>query len=118
MATHILVVDGHRSVRETLQVILEDEGYRVTTAANGQQALDRIAGEHPDVVLADLQTPGMTGRELRDRLRELAHGIPVVFMTTRCAARAGAEGERAEGCLEKPFAADELLTTLARAALG
>ena len=113
MTMHILIVDDHHSVRESLQVILEDEGYRVTTAANGRQALDQVAAACPDVVLTDLNMPVMDGRELCRRLRDIAPGVPVVLMSVL--GRAGREAEDdVQGFLDKPFAADELLATLGR----
>ena len=114
MMLHILIVDDHRSVRESLQVILEDEGYRVTTAANGRQALAQVAAACPDVVLTDLQMPVMDGRELRRRLRDIAPAVPVVFMSAGGRTQGKAEDHDAHGFLDKPFAADELLSTLGR----
>ena len=67
----LLVVDDEKHQRESLQMILEDEGYRVTAAADDRQALSLAAETHPEVVLTDLKMPGMSGMEL---VRALADG--------------------------------------------
>ncbi len=118
MIQHILVVDDHRSVRDSLQIVLEDEGYQVTTAADGRQALDRVKSGRPDVVLTDLQMPVMDGRELCRRLRALIPDLPVIFMTAGGRAQREADEHDAQGFLDKPFAADELLATLDRLILA
>src|SRR5690606_16492213 len=66
----MLVVEADVDVRETLEDILESEGYTVTTAANGQEALERLSGAAlPCVVLLDLMMPVMNGREFLAALR-------------------------------------------------
>lgn len=107
--TDILVVDDEDTIRSMLRLVLESEGFRVATAANGKQALDRIAQERPGVVLLDLQMPVMNGWELQDRLREEQPQVPVVFMTAGMRAKVEAERHHAAGYLAKPFDVDELI---------
>ncbi|MFQ5894336.1 MAG: response regulator, partial [Nitrospinota bacterium] len=58
---HILVVDDEQSILESLQDILADEGYRVTTVSDGEQAIDLLEAEPPDLVLLDVWLPGKDG---------------------------------------------------------
>ena len=110
MTRHILIVDDHRGVRAALRLVLEGAGYRVTTVANGQQALGSIAAERPDVVLTDVQMPVLSGTELRARLLALDPTLPVILMCEE-AALAAAHG--ADASLVKPFEPEALLAALA-----
>ena len=62
-AASILIVDDETEIRESLQTLLELEGYRVDTAENGEDGLARIAGQPFDLVLLDLALPGRNGME-------------------------------------------------------
>lgn len=112
MAVHILVVDDHQSVRECVRLVLQDAGYEVDAAANGEEAMARVAATRPDLVLTDIEMPVMDGRELACRLRSAAPGIPVIFMSA-ASARAEAEVQGAADYLEKPFTIEQLLATIA-----
>jgi CheY-like chemotaxis protein len=111
---HVLVVDDHRELRETLALILRDEGYHVTTAGNGRQALALIEEQRPDLILTDLEMPLLDGEGLLQRLRDDAPGQAVVVMSGRGAALRAARTLAADAYLEKPFDVEMLLTTLAR----
>jgi CheY-like chemotaxis protein len=113
-AAYVLIVDDDADIRMVVTAALEDEGYRVGTAANGQQALDRVAEQHPDLVLLDLTMPVMNGWECHSRLRELAPDVPVVFMTAAFRAKVEAESHGAAGHLSKPFEIDDLVATVER----
>ncbi|GGS31334.1 hybrid sensor histidine kinase/response regulator [Deinococcus knuensis] len=85
-AAHILLVDDSLSVRRHVGRSLERFGFQVTTASDGQEALERLlAGERADLLLSDLEMPRMNGFELLRAVRSSpAHtGLPVVIMTTR-----------------------------------
>ena len=114
MTLHILVVDDHRELRETLALILQDEGYHVTTAGNGRQALAILEENRPDLVLTDLEMPLLDGEGLLQQVRERAPGQAVVVMSGRGAALRAARTVAADAYLEKPFDVETLLTTLAR----
>ena len=89
MTANILVVDDDADLRQTLQLLLDDSGYRVTAAASGQAALDQLlAGARPDLILLDLMMPEMNGWQFLERARADASlaAIPVVIMTARKAA--------------------------------
>ncbi len=116
ISPHILVVDDVPAICSLVATILRDEGYQVTTAQNGQEALESIAVHAPDLVLLDLQMPVMTGWELQQRLREQGCGMPVVFMTAGPQARVEAERHHAQGYVAKPFDPDVLVGTVRRLA--
>jgi putative two-component system response regulator len=79
----ILIVDDEYAGRETLQSILEGEGYRLEMAENGPQALEKAKQILPDVILLDIMMPGMTGFEVCQRIRsdpQIAE-IPIIVLT-------------------------------------
>lgn len=82
-AETILVVDDSEALRELIEVILGMAGYRVFTAGNGPDAL-RLARRLPriDLLLSDLEMPGMRGDELATRLARLYRSIPVLFVSS------------------------------------
>jgi DNA-binding response OmpR family regulator len=78
----VLVVDDERNVTQLARMYLTADGFHVETAANGEQALDRIQATHPDIVVLDLMMPGMDGWEVCRRLRSTAD-TPVIMLTAR-----------------------------------
>ena len=112
MTRHILVVDDHRAVRDVLRLVLEDAGYRVTTAADARQALEQVTAVPPDVVITDLQMPVMSGTELRRHLLARTPALPVVLMSEDPATATLAAEHGASGYLVKPFEPDALLAIL------
>ena len=108
----ILVVDDEPDILSVLVYHLSREGYRVTTAVNGQGALTAAATEQPDLIILDLMLPGMDGYEVLQRLRgtESTSSMPVILLTAR-----REEDERVKGFevgaddyITKPFSAREL----------
>lgn len=83
-AEQVLVVDDHAMNLELVEALLEPEGYRVRTAASAGEALGLIAGGYrPDLILMDIQMPGMDGLELTRRLRsDLSLGRPTIIALT------------------------------------
>lgn len=112
----ILVVEDDGAVRETLQELLEEEGYRVSPAANGREALERLrAGERaPCLILLDLQMPVMDGWQFRKEMRSDAAlaGIPVVVISADAGLERKVEGMAAAAVLPKPVSLDRLLDTV------
>jgi DNA-binding response OmpR family regulator len=110
----VLVVDDEDSITLTLCAVLEDEGYRCHTASNGREGLEVLARERPELVLVDVMMPLMDGREMVRQLRQdrSFDGVRVVVMS---AARDALKGESIgqDGCLEKPFALEDLLQLVA-----
>jgi two-component system response regulator MprA len=80
----VLVVDDVRAVRDSLRRALELEGYDVELAADGEEALERLAqnGE-PDAVVLDILMPRIDGLEVCRRLRREGHRLPVLMLTAR-----------------------------------
>jgi CheY-like chemotaxis protein len=109
----ILVVDDDSDLRETLQMLLEQHGFLVTTAPNGRAALDcLLAGPRPDLVLLDLMMPDMNGWQFFEAVRAEANlaSIPIVIMTAH-----RAKGDLPfENVLYKPFDGTTLLAAIAR----
>ena len=68
---HILVVDDEPAIQSTLRAVLEDEGYRVTTAGGGEAAVRAISDEAPDLVFLDIWMPGMDGLETLAALKRV-----------------------------------------------
>ncbi|MBR1369649.1 hypothetical protein RJ53_09245 [Methanocalculus chunghsingensis] len=77
---HILIVEDSTTQTEYLRRIIEGDGYRVTTAADGESALGLIRDDPPDLVLSDIVMPGMDGYELCRRIKEM-NTIPVFLVT-------------------------------------
>ena len=115
---HVLVVDDAISVRQTLQQLLHDAGYDVTTARDGFDALDALIRRKADVVLTDLEMPNLNGLELTRRLREsrLWKDLPVVMITSRATHKhlGSAEAAGVDVFLTKPYADEELLAEVRR----
>jgi putative two-component system response regulator len=83
MSSTILIVDDEYSGRETLQSVLEGEGYNLVMAENGPQAIAKAKSILPDVILLDVMMPGMTGFEVCERIRndpQVAE-IPIILLT-------------------------------------
>jgi len=114
----VLVVDDSLTVRRVTQRVLQREGYRVATAKDGLEALERLAEERPVVLLSDIEMPRMDGFDLLRNVRadERLADLPVVMITSRIAAkhRDHALQLGADHYLGKPFAEEELLALVAR----
>ena len=111
---HVLVVEDDRAVRESLRRSLEFNGYRVSTASDGAEALAGISGINPDAVVMDVMMPRLDGLETTRALRKVGNSVPILVLTAR-----DAVGDRVEGLdagaddyLTKPFALEELLARL------
>ena len=112
----VLVVDDDADIRSTLEEILVEEGYRVASAANGREALERLRVVRPRLILLDLSMPVMSGFEFREAQRadaELAK-IPTVVMTAYDRMLEKTSGMQLADCLAKPVRLDELLKVVAR----
>ena len=81
MKPRILVVDDEVSIRESLRGILQDEGYLVSAAATGEQALDEVAKDPPDLVLLDIWLPGMDGLVVLEEIKKIYASLPVIIIS-------------------------------------
>ncbi len=114
--TEVLIVDDDRSIREAMGELLADEGYNVSQAANGQEAIEylRERPTRPCLILLDLNMPVMTGWEFRRIQKQdpqLA-AIPVVVFSADRSVSHGATALEAVAYLEKPLDIDRLLDTV------
>jgi len=114
---HVLVVDDEKHQRESLQMILEDEGYRVTVAADGREALSRAAEARPEVVLTDLKMPGLSGMDVVKSLHEGPLPPKIILVTAHGSVERAREAHKlgAFDYMSKPVVADELLFRVERA---
>lgn len=110
----VLVVDDSITVRRVTQRLLQREGYRVSLAADGLQALERLAEELPAVVLSDIEMPRMDGFDLARNIRGDARlkELPIVMITSRIAEkhREHAKELGVNHYLGKPYSEEELLS--------
>jgi chemosensory pili system protein ChpA (sensor histidine kinase/response regulator) len=110
----ILVVDDSITVRRVTQRLLQREGYRVAMAADGLQALERLAEEKPTVVLSDIEMPRMDGFDLARNIRGDARlkDLPIIMITSRIAEkhREHAIELGVDNYLGKPYSEEELLS--------
>ncbi len=113
----ILVVDDEAKMRRVLQMILQKEGYEITTAKDGREALQKVERENFDLVLTDMKMPGLSGIDLLKKIRESDEEIPVIMITAygtvETAVKAMKEG--AHDYLLKPFEKDEMKIIVANA---
>jgi len=110
----ILVIDDEPMVREAVGRVLANEGYAVTFAYDGNDALAKLAADPPDAILLDLMMPGMNGRQFLSALRtDLNLDLPVVVMTAVHGLGQRAISLGATDVVEKPFDVDELLNKMA-----
>ena len=113
----ILVVDDEPNYLIVLSELLRDEGFEVFTAPSGNEAVDIVREVDLDLVLSDMQMPGMDGMQLLQEVKDINNELPVIIIT------AYAEIEKAVSCMQggafsylaKPFSNDELLVNINKA---
>ena len=111
--TNILVVDDDRKITDMLRRTLIYEGYRVATAADGEEALTKAQSERPDLIILDWLMPKLNGLEAARLLRETTD-TPILMLTARDAVEHRVAGldSGADDYLVKPFAPEELLARI------
>lgn len=80
---HILVVDDDKHTRKLLRAVLENAHYTVTTATNGEEALEALDKEHIDLVVLDIMMPKMDGYEFTRFVRETDNALPILMVTAK-----------------------------------
>ena len=111
----LLLVEDEDALRSTLRLNFELEGYDVTTAVTGPDALQRLRGARYDVVVMDVMLPGMAGFTVVETIRLEGNATPVLFLTARAGAPDRIRGLKAgEDHLAKPFELEELLLRVAK----
>ena len=116
----ILVVDDEQLVRDTLGLLLKQEGYRVVVAECGHTAVSAIEAFTFDVVIVDIVMPGMDGIETIGILRQDAPDVSIIAMSGYAAGSGLAENDffraaverGATCCLRKPFTRDQLIDAI------
>ena len=105
MADKILVVDDEREMRDLLQTSLSAEGYEIVVASNGDEAVGLAKTGNPQVILLDIEMPGIDGIETCKRLEadEKTRLIPIIMMTSRGDRDIEAYLEGATDVVNKPF---------------
>jgi two-component system, OmpR family, KDP operon response regulator KdpE len=113
----ILVVDDEPQIRRVLRMTLSSNGYDVIEANNGQEAVEMVVRESPDLILLDVNMPGMTGLEACRKIR-ISFDIPIIMVTVRSSEQDKilALDSGADDYVVKPFTIGELLARI-RAAL-
>jgi DNA-binding response OmpR family regulator len=108
--TCVLVVDDEGDIRGLLQELLHRAGHDVVEAPDGNEALKRFYANQPDLVILDVQMPGLDGWGVLDRIRELSD-VPVIMLTARAEELDKVRGLRAgaDDYVTKPFGRQELL---------
>jgi len=116
MTKRILVVEDHEDNRQILRVLLGSAGYQMIEAHDGETALTTAASARPDLILMDIQLPGLDGYEATRRIKAdpALRGIPIIAVTSY-ALSGDEEKARAAGCsayVAKPYSPLELLKKL------
>ena len=109
----VLIVDDNEDVREMYQTYLAFSGYRVLTAASGEEGIEAAREHHPSVILMDATMPGVDGWEATKRLKAdpVLSRIPVLMLTAHAFpdVRRRAEAVGCDGYIAKPCVPDELV---------
>ena len=120
MAKKILIVDDSASMRQMVNFTLAEEGYEVREAENGQEALDSMKGDKPDLVITDINMPVMDGIELIKQIRAAGEFkfTPIIVLTTESEESKQNEGKQAGATawLIKPFTPEKLTETVKKVA--
>jgi two-component system, OmpR family, KDP operon response regulator KdpE len=114
MSSHpirILVVDDEAQMLQMLRLVLTGSGYKVLTAATGEEALDQLAVEQPDLVILDLMLPDISGVEVTRQVRSWPSSVPIIILSALGEERdkVAALDAGADDYLTKPFSTQELL---------
>ena len=80
---HILVVDDDKNTRKLIEAVLRRENFTVSTSENGKDALEKLDGEHIDLVVLDVMMPEMDGYEFTKTLRESENDIPILMVSAK-----------------------------------
>lgn len=108
--SHILIIDDDIHINEMLEEVLIQEGYQVSHAYSGTEALLFLANEKPDLILLDLMLPGLTGEEVLPQIEKM----PVIVMSAKVEVKdkVALLLNGAEDYITKPFEIEELLARI------
>ncbi|MBE6068523.1 MAG: response regulator [Clostridium lundense] len=110
----VIVIDDTKNIRNLLTTCLQINGYKVSTASSGEEALNLFLKEHFDLAFLDIKMPEISGTEVLRRIRLMGLDIPVVIMTAFATVKNAVECTKlgAVAYLQKPFTADKVKTVL------
>jgi CheY-like chemotaxis protein len=110
----VLIIDDEFGIVDVLVAALEDEGYRVFTAANGRRGLERLAENKPDLVISDFMMPLMDGATMARTMRENPdyRSIPIIMMSAVPEAALRPRFDDYQAFLRKPFSVAVLLSLM------
>ena len=115
---HVLVVDDSPTGRQAASNLLQRSGYQVTTAIDGEEALEKIAAANPPVVVLDIVLPKMNGYQVLRQLKssDLTRGIKVILVSSKSqqSDRFWGLKQGADDYIAKPYLDDALLAAVAR----
>ncbi len=113
MPKMVFVIDDDESLLTILEIALREAGYQVETASNGNEALARLRGLQPDLIICDVMMPYVDGKQFWDAIHERLQyeGIPIILMTALSRKQWFADLE-AEGTVivQKPFRVEHLIS--------
>ena len=117
MKSRILVVDDEAAIRESMSMILEYEGYECLSASTGEEAIEVVKRESPDLVFLDIKMPGLDGLETLTRLKKLSEVTPVVMVSGHGTVSTAVEATKrgAFDFIEKPLARERIFITVKNA---
>ncbi len=115
--TRILVVDDEHLIRWSLEQNLKKQGYDVLTAGSGEDALRLVRDEQPDLILLDIQLPGISGLEVLEKVKEFDEDILVIMVTAQGGLETAVNAMRlgAYDYINKPFNLDEMAIVIRKA---
>ena len=108
MKKKILVVDDEPNMRELLREELEEEGYEVEAAENGEEALKKFSSGDYDLVILDIEMPGMNGLEVAGKIREMKKDARIILLTAYSHYRSDLSSWAADEYVVKSFNFEEL----------
>ena len=113
MAKKILVVDDEKPISDIIKFNLEKEGYEVVVAFDGEEALEKVEGEKPDLIILDLMLPGKSGEEIINELKQIKN-VPVIVTSAinDIDTKLDLFNLGADDYVTKPFNNDELLARI------
>ena len=117
---HILVADDDKNTRLFLSAVLENAGYTVTTASNGEEALEIMDRTHIDLVVLDIMMPKMDGYEFTRLLRESDNNLPILMVSAKQlpADKHKAFAVGTDDYMTKPIDDEEMIYRILAAASG
>ena len=118
MEKTILIVDDSESIREVVIFTLENAGYKVLPAIDGQDAIKHLDGKHLDLILTDLHMPNMDGIGLIKEVRKMEayKYVPILYLTTESQQSIKMEAKQAgaTGWIVKPFMPEKLIAAIGK----